>query len=104
MAKKGNTVLFLCFIVTISTFVTFHFPAATQLRQPAQTEIVLENRTINEPQPETKKPRVVKRYNILRWHNHTINLHLRNVRSRWLTFTVPAQRQPITFPDEDSRI
>jgi hypothetical protein len=104
MAKKGSIVFFLSFIVAISALVTFQYPTATKLSEPTQTEIVVETDDAQEVQPEISGQHVVKRYNILRWRNHTINLHLRNVRSKWLTFITPQPHQPITYPEEDSRI
>ena len=105
MAKKGRIVVFLSFLVALSASITIQFPASSTLRVPVQTEIVAGyEETLANPESLRLRETVSKAYNILRWHNHTINLHLRNVRSKWLTIHTPEGHLPVNYPEEHDHI
>ena len=108
MANKGRFILILSFLAALSASVCLTFPLSEQLPQKPQTEIVAQGYEMTTD--ETVASEAVasqsvlhskRRYQILLWHNHTINLHLRNVRSKWLASSEDPYYLPITYPEDD---
>lgn len=103
MLKHRVVALLLTTCLSIAGALVFNVSLSHILPAPkAQTEWVMEDE-VKEFQFAEENPRYVKRkFHILRWHNHTINFALRNVRSRWLTWQEADSSLPnIQYPKEE---
>ena len=103
MLKHRVVALFLTSCLALAGALVFNVsPSQFLPASKAQTEWVIEQDVEQQPIEGVSHRLAKRKFHILRWHNHTINFTLRNVRARWLTWQEADSRLPLTqYPEEE---